>query len=198
MISLWLLLGAVAVFCENDIKRKIKEIVGGCTKLVKDHDISGTESFKPSDKEAKERLSELKKLLGIKKIGEEWKRMKKMKEDPELEVLDKKLRSVEYLSMLPKIDAEAYLNHDYNLLQTVVKMSYLDPKNKKSPLFGRKLAALLGLKHHGRLHRKHRRAHRHDNVRLLYSKVIPPGEKVPDATKVFYTDKKGRSCHCMC
>ena len=199
LLIICILLAATAVLCESNsnIKKKIKKFVGGCSKTVEEMDISGTEGFKPSEKEAKEKLMDLKKLLKIMKIPDEEERERKLKEDPELEVLKKKLKSVENMLKLPKIDAEAALNHDYELLKTVVQMSYLDPKNKNSPVYGQKLSELLGLKHKAG-HLKRRKISRHDNVRLLYSKVIPPGQKLPDATKVFYTDKKGRSCRCMC
>ena len=35
-------------------------------------------------------------------------------------------------------------------------------------------------------------------MRLLYSKVIPPGKKLPNSHRVVFTDNRGRTCHCSC
>lgn len=35
-------------------------------------------------------------------------------------------------------------------------------------------------------------------MRLLYSKVIPPGKKLPNSHRVVFTDNRGRTCRCSC
>lgn len=173
----------------------ISEITAKCSKIVSDLEVKGIKSFVPTKSEAEENMKELGKIIKISKIQDQSKRQEKFKEHPELKKLLKKLKKIKKLEKMSEEDKFNTLKSNEKMLETVVRLSMLDTTNKHSPIYGKNISKLLG---NGKKALK-RKYHKRDGMmQLMYSKVIPPGRKMPDTNKIQYTDDKGRQCICSC
>lgn len=198
LLIICLLLAIMASLCQAG-EASFKDAVARCSKIVIDLNIQGTEAYIPTKEEAKAALKDLGKLFKIEKISNAEKRKKKLDKRPDLQLMAQKLKAVKGLEQLPDPDIENVLKKDQQLLETVVKLSFLDTKNKRSPVFNMNLDNLLGIVKRKKKNRMKAKYHNREGaMRLVYSITVPPGGSLPDPRIVKFTDRKGRKCACQC
>ena len=208
----------VSVYCGKAKSINIPEITAHCSKLVKDLEIKGIDAFVPSEKEAKENMRELSKILKINKIKDKAEKHEKWNEHPELMNLLEKLKKIKVLKKMSESEQEKVLKKNDDMLETVVRLSMLDTTNKKSPIYGKNVKKLLSNKKKNKnkknaknaknkknkkkktekteknkkksLTKKH---HKKDGkMKLVCTKVIPPGQAMPDANNINCTGQNGK------
>ena len=188
-------------------KMNIPEITSRCSVIVKNLSVKGIVEFIPSKNEAEENMRELGKILKISEIKDEAERHSKFADHPELKSLLEKLKKVKGLQAKSEKDQENALKNNEDMLETVVRLSMLDTTNRKSPIYGMNVNKLLGLhkavddeekKVEVKSPMKRKYINRDGKIRLIFSKVIPPGQEIPDSNTIKYTDEKGRQCICAC
>lgn len=140
-IILYFILLLSIVSCQS--KYDIEEITSKCTLLVKELDVKGTDSLKPTKEEAEESLEKLGAVIQISKIKDHDERDKQWAAHPDLLLMVSKLQIIRDLLALPKDEREAILEGNQEMLESVVKLSMLDSKNPFSPTFGMKIAFIL-------------------------------------------------------
>lgn len=92
---------------------------------------------------------------------------------------------------LRKLSGENSKSDDQNLLKHKQKQKYhketinlkSEKKTKKIPKCNKP---------------KHKFIRNNRAMRLMFSKIIAPGQKLPDSHRVVFTDKRGRTCYCSC
>lgn len=199
-----------AIRSVNDKKLEIPDITAQCSKLVKNLNVKGIEAYVPTEKEAKENMEELGKILKIVSIKDEAEKRAKFADHPELKKLLEKLKKIKGLQLMSEKDQENALKSNEEMLETVVRLSMLDTTNRKSPIYGKNISKLLG-KTEDKIQSnvkdkikpsckamKRKYINRDGKMRLIFSKVIPPGHKMPNGNNIMYTDEKGRKCYCSC
>lgn len=193
LIALFSALFIATVYGRKSLK--ITDITAKCSKIVTDLDVKGLGAYVPTESEAKENMKELGKILKISKIKDEVKRQEKWDEHPELQKILKKLKKIKKLEKMSEEDRYKALKSNEKMLETVVRLSMLDTTNRRSPLYGKNVRKLLGKS----IKSLKKKFHKKDGkMRLMFSKIVPPGHKMPDTNKIKYTDDKGRECLCSC
>lgn len=202
---------------------QFQKLVEFSTRLVKDLEVSGIESYIPSKKEAQKNLEELGRIQYISQIKDPKLRNSKWAENPKLKILKFRLQLLAQIAEISPKQQEKLIEKHEKLLETTVKLSMLDTKNKKSPLYGKdfnksmkaglkefmapkkpspqqlKKAAAARKQKQSRKNAFKPKFNRKDDVmKLMYSKVIPPQAKMPDINKLVFKDEIGRTCYCSC
>lgn len=192
--------------CTVKGKLNIPDITAQCSKMVKNLNVKGIEAYIPTESEAKENMEELGKILKIASMSDEAKKQAKFADHPELEKLLEKLKKIKVLKPMSEKDQEKTLKRDEDMLETVVRLSMLDTTNRTSPIYGMNVSKLLGktkdnatksVKHAAKS-MKRKYINRDGKMRLIFSKVIKPGHRMPNGNNIRYTDRKGRKCYCTC
>lgn len=182
---------------------KAREMAARCTKLVKDLQVKGVEEYIPTKEEAKGTIENLRDLVKMMKISDKTKREQELEKEPDLQLLSTTLKELKNLEKLSDLEIETTLKKDETLLETVVKFSMLDTKNMKSPIYNMDISTLLkssaSASTKPRCNAFKAKYHKKNgSMKLVFSKVVAPGGRMPDPKTINFHDKKGRSCHCSC
>ncbi len=183
----------VAVSCK--FKYDIKEISSKCTKMVKDLDVKGTDNMVPSRSEAENLLKQLGAVIKISQIEDSTRQSEQWAAHPHLKMLEAKLEVLLDLMNLPENKCESILSSSEEMLESVVKLSMIDRKNLKSPMFnsdtvrymkdgakdiekeiGNEDDEEIKLDYNKILGKKFKKELLPSNMKLIYSKVIPPNQ----------------------
>lgn len=174
-----------------DYKYDIKEIASKCTKLVNDLDVKGTETMIPSRSEAENTLNQLGAVIEITKITDSTQKTQQWSTHPHLKMLESKLQVLMDLMKLPETRCESILSSNEEMLEAVVKLSMIDPNNRKSPMFEADIMRYMkdGAKNvkviendeiikpdYNRIVGKKFKNELPSNMKLVFSKIIPPSQ----------------------
>ena len=167
------ILNISSVFSQGD-SHSIKNLLSECTETVQEMNLKASpDATKMTKEDAKKMIKKMGEISKISEIPDKSERAAQWKSHPKLGRLKAEMKSLEETFKLSSEEKRKVLQSNQGMQKAVLKLSLLDPNNKKSPLKGKNIKKYLKQGGNG-INSFFKKGQL--KAKLIFKKLIPPSE----------------------